>query len=111
MRLRSTVQAAAGGGQWALNVRAVETNPRQGRVYRHFSIGFLFPNPARALPERSLGAGDTWHSWVGFDGDAERAGGTFKDRLADVVAVSAVVQDDVQIAQGVGRHRLPKVFD
>jgi hypothetical protein len=28
-----------------------------------------------------------------------------------VVVVAAVVQDDVQVAQGIGRHGLPEVFD
>ena len=39
------------------------------------------------------------------------AGRGFEDRFADVMRVAAVVQRDVQVAQAVGRQRLPEVFD
>ena len=42
--------------------------------------------------ERALGARHAGHARVGFDGHAQRAGGRFEDRFADVVAVAAVVQ-------------------
>ena len=48
---------------------------------------------------------------IDFDGHAQRAGGGLEDRFGDVVAVAAVVHDDVQVAQRVGGDGLPEVFD
>jgi subtilisin family serine protease len=60
----------------------------------------------------SLGAGHPGDPRVGVRRrPSQRAGGGFEDRLADVMAVAAVVQQDVQIAQRVGRHGLPEIFD
>ena len=41
----------------------------------------------------------------GSDGHAQCTGRGFEDRLGDVVAVAAVVQHDVEVAQRVGRQR------
>ena len=35
----------------------------------------------------------------------------FEDRFGDVMAVAAVVQHDMQIAQRVGRRGLPEILD
>jgi hypothetical protein len=48
---------------------------------------------------------------VDFHRGAERAGGGLEDAFGDVVAVAAVVEDDVQVAQRVGREGLPEIED
>lgn len=47
---------------------------------------------------------------VDLDGVSQGSGGGFEDRFRDVVTVVAVVQDDVQVHQGVRRDRLPEDF-
>ena len=46
---------------------------------------------------------------IGLDGHAQRPGGRLEDGLGDVVAVAAVVDHDVQVAQRVVREGLPEV--
>ena len=46
-----------------------------------------------------------------FDRHAEAAGRAFEDGFGDVVVVAAVVDVDVEVAQGVGGQGLPEVFD
>ena len=48
---------------------------------------------------------------IDFHGSAERAGGGLENAFGDVVAVAAVVEDDVQVAQRVGREGLPEIED
>jgi hypothetical protein len=61
--------------------------------------------------QRTLGAGHAGRiARVDFDGHAQSPSGTFENAFADVVVVPAVVQDDVQVAQGVGGRGLPEVF-
>ena len=40
-----------------------------------------------------------------------RRGPCLEDRFGDVMVVTAVVQHDVQIHQGIGRHGLPEILD
>ena len=51
------------------------------------------------------------HVWVGIDGHPQGPGRCLEDRFGDVMAVAAVVQHDVQIAQRVGGHGLPEILD
>ena len=44
-------------------------------------------------------------------GHAKSAGRGFEDRFADVMAVAAVVHEDVQVAQCVGGEGAPEFFD
>ena len=70
------------------------------------------PSPFRLPPSAfhfPLRAGHAGQPRVGLDGHAQRPGRGLEDRLGDVVAVAAVVHDDVQIAQGVGGEGLPEV--
>ena len=48
---------------------------------------------------------------VAFQRRAEGAGGALEDRLADVVRVAAVMQQDVQVHPPLGGDRLPEVGD
>ena len=67
---------------------------------------------SRALrAKRPLSAGDTRHSGVGLNRHSQGASRTLEDRFTNVVAVSTVVQHDVQVCQGVGRRGLPEVLD
>src|SRR4029453_1839540 len=61
--------------------------------------------------QRALSARHAGHPWVGFDRHPERAGSRFEDCLADVVAVAAIVHQNVQIAEGVGGKGLPEILD
>ena len=61
--------------------------------------------------QRALAARHARHAWIVFHGHPQRAGRGFEDCFADVVAVAAVVQDHVQVAQRVGGRRLPEIFD
>src|SRR5262249_55813218 len=54
---------------------------------------------------------DSLHARVGFKRHAEGAGRAFKDGFGDVVAVAAVVHQDVKVAERVGGESLPEVFD
>ena len=64
-----------------------------------------------ASVQRALRARHAGHARVGFDGHPQAPGGRFEDRFADVVAVAAVVHEDVQVAQRVGGEGLPEFFD
>ena len=59
----------------------------------------------------SFGAWDTGLSWVDFDCLPNGAGCALEDRFGDVVSVSPVVQEHVEVALGIGCESLPKVFD
>lgn len=60
------------------------------------------PGGLTATSEDSLGARHAGEPLVGSGGHAEGPGDGLEDRLGDVMAVAAVVELDVQIAQGVG---------
>jgi hypothetical protein len=56
------------------------------------------------LRERALGARHATLTRVGFDRHADSAGGGLEDRLGDVMAVTAVVQDGVEVGAESGRE-------
>jgi hypothetical protein len=59
--------------------------------------------------QRALGARHAGNSRVGLDGHAQRPGGRLKNRLGNVMAIAAIMHDDVQIALGVRRKGLPEI--
>src|SRR4051812_14374675 len=55
------------------------------------------PGSGQSRSERPLGRGDAVAPRVDLAGLPERPGEPLEDRLADVVRVAAVVQDDVEV--------------
>ena len=48
---------------------------------------------------------------IGLDRHPQRPGRRFENRFGDVVAVSPVMHDDVQVAQSIGGESVPEVGD
>ena len=91
----------------------------RGRVFRRLPSRVFAPDgsPGRVSSQavlsgqRPLGARHARHPRIAFHRHSQGAGGGFEDRFADVVAVAAVVNEDVQIAERVGGKGLQEVFD
>jgi hypothetical protein len=61
------------------------------------------------LSENALRRRNTGRSWVELDCIAKGAGRRLEDGFADVVRVTAVVKDDVQVHPALGACRVPKI--
>ena len=112
LRLRASSSAPSGKGSTGGACETASVRPRNRRDKPGGSLrAFLIPNPQSLIPplQPPLRAGH-----AGDAGDRARrpcAGAraaALKMALGDVVAVAAVVQHEVQVGQGVGRHRLPE---
>ncbi len=88
--------------------------PLRSQRAQPVGLGEENPSPFRLPPSAlyfPLRAGHAGEAGIGLDGHAEGAGGGLEETLGNVVAVGAAMQYQVQIGQGVGRHRLPKDLD
>ncbi len=61
--------------------------------------------------QRALGAGNSRHPPVDLNRHSQRSGAALKDSFANVMAVAAMLEHDVQVAQCVGGRCLPEVLD
>lgn len=67
-----------------------------------FSFASFVANPFKTnqrILNHTLCARNAGLSRINFDGGSDRPSKTLKDRFTDVMAVSAVVQNDVQVAK------------
>src|SRR4051812_18460453 len=61
--------------------------------------------------KRTFGARDPNYACVGFESHSQGTSRSFEDRFADVVAVAAVVHEDVQVAERAFGEGVPEFFD
>jgi hypothetical protein len=76
-------------------------------------MSLIFSLKSRAATQglqNTLGAGDSGLTRVDLDGRADCAGGGFEDPFGNVMRVSPVMQQDVQIASRIGRKGLPEIL-